>query len=70
MSDKFEKEFKTFKEQIKELKRKNLKFKNEEFALSRLKRINYYSLINAYKEIFLDLNYKKINFENPNEKYT
>ena len=60
MSNREEKVFKTFEEQIEGLKRKNLKFKNERFALNILKRVNYYSFINAYKENFLDLSYRKI----------
>lgn len=61
MNNREEKTFKTFEEQIEGLKRKNLKFKNEGFALNILKRVNYYSFINAYKENFLNLNYEKIN---------
>lgn len=34
MNNREEKTFKTFEEQIEGLKRKNLKFKNEEFALN------------------------------------
>ena len=52
MNKKEEKTFKTFEEQIKGLKRKNLKFKDEKFALNILKKINYYSFINGYKEIY------------------
>ena len=63
MNNREEKTFKTFEEQIEGLKRKNLKFKNEGFALNILKRVNYYSFINAYKENFLNLNYEKINSE-------
>lgn len=49
-----EKSFKNFEEQIEHLKSKNLKFKDEKRALSILKRLNYYALINGYKPIFLD----------------
>jgi len=52
MSNREEKAFKTFEEQIEGLKRKKLKFKNERFALNILKRVNYYSFINA-KYIFI-----------------
>ena len=38
MNNREEKAFKTFEEQIEGLKRKNLKFKNERFALNILKR--------------------------------
>ena len=69
MNNREEKTFKTFEEQIEGLKRKNLKFKNEEFALNILKRVNYYSFINAYKENFLNLNYEKINSDDPDEMY-
>jgi len=69
MNIKKEKNFKTFKEQIEGLKRKNLKFKNEKFALDILKKVNYYSLINAYKEVFLNSNYIKTNNNDPDEMY-
>lgn len=69
MNKKEEKTFKTFEEQIKGLKRKNLKFKDEKFALNILKKINYYSFINGYKEIYLNLNYEKINPDDPDEMY-
>ena len=69
MNNREEKTFKTFEEQIEGLKRKNLKFKNEGFALNILKRVNYYSFINAYKENFLNLNYEKINSDDPDEMY-
>ena len=69
MNNREEKAFKTFEEQIEGLKRKNLKFKNERFALNILKRVNYYSFINAYKENFLDLNYRKISPDDPDEMY-
>ena len=69
MSNREEKVFKTFEEQIEGLKRKNLKFKDERFALNILKRVNYYSFINAYKENFLDLSYRKITPDDPDEMY-
>lgn len=64
-----EKTFKSFEEQIEGLKRKNLKFKDEGFALNTLKKVNYYSLINAYKENFLDPNYRKISPDDSDEMY-
>ena len=64
-----EKTFKSFLEQIEGLKKKNLKFKNEDFALNILEKVNYYSLINGYKDIFLDSNYIKQNDDDPDEKY-
>jgi len=69
MNSREEKIFKSFEEQIEGLKRKNLKFRNEGFALNTLKRVNYYSLINAYKENFLDPNYKKISPDDSDEMY-
>ena len=69
MDMKEEKIFKTFEEQIEVLKRKKLKFKNEKFALDILKKVNYYSLINAYKEVFLNPNYIKTKIEDPDEMY-
>ena len=48
------KEFKTYEEQIELLKIRGLKFENEEFALNKLQEDNYYSIINGYKDLFLD----------------
>lgn len=61
--------FKTFEEQILRLKSKNLNFEDEKIALQILKRINYYSLVNGYKEIFLDKNYIQFNKTDIDEKY-
>ena len=64
-----EKIFKSFLEQIEGLKKKNLKFMDENFALNILEKVNYYSLINGYKDIFLDSNYIKQNDDDLDEKY-
>lgn len=48
------KEFKTYDEQIALLKSRGLKFEDEEFALNKLQEDNYYSIINGYKDLFLD----------------
>ena len=64
-----EKVFTTFENQILGLKNKNLKFKNEDSSFKILKRINYYSLVNGYKEIFLDKNYMPLDKDDPDEKY-
>ena len=48
------KEFKNYKEQIKILKDRGIKFKDEEVAEKHLKRENYYSIINGYKDLFLN----------------
>jgi len=48
------KEFKTYEEQIEILKTRGLLIKNEKNALSFLERNNYYNVINAYKDIFVD----------------
>lgn len=48
------KEFKTYNEQIELLKTRGLKFEDEEFALKKLQEDNYYSIINGYKDLFLD----------------
>jgi abi family protein len=64
-----EKIFTTFENQILGLKYKNLKFENEDISLKILKKINYYSLVNGYKEIFLDKNYVPLDKDDPDEKY-
>ena len=48
------KEFKTYDEQIDLLKTRGLKFVDEEFALNKLEEDNYYSIINGYKDLFMD----------------
>lgn len=48
------KEFKTYQEQIELLKASGLKIDDEQFALQKLKEDNYYSIINGYKDLFLD----------------
>lgn len=48
------KEFKTYDEQIDLLKTRGLKFVDEDFALNKLEEDNYYSIINGYKNLFLD----------------
>lgn len=45
--------FKTIPEQIALLKSRNMKFKNEVNAQHVLRNINYYSLINGYKDLFI-----------------
>ncbi|WP_064590151.1 Abi family protein [Streptobacillus moniliformis] len=51
---KYDKEFKTFEEQISYLKNTyNLIIKNEDLALELLKIFPYYNLINGYKEYFM-----------------
>lgn len=46
------KKFLTYHEQIELLKSKGLHIKNEETAISFLKRFSYYSLVSGYKDIF------------------
>lgn len=48
------KEFKTYDEQIELLKTRGIIFEDEEFALNKLQEDNYYSIINGYKDLFLD----------------
>ena len=50
------KEFKTLEEQIDLLKSRGLVFLDETFALTKLREDNYYSVINGYKDLFLDQN--------------
>jgi Abortive infection bacteriophage resistance protein len=52
------KAFKAFSEQLEILKKRELKFENEEFALRKLMEENYYNIINGYKELFIDINYR------------
>ena len=55
------KEFKTYEEQIELLKTRGLKFENEEYDLNKLQEDNYYSIINGYKDLFLDKEDKYLN---------
>lgn len=55
------KEFKTYEEQTELLKTRGLKFENEEFDLNKLQEDNYYSIINGYKDLFLDKEDKYLN---------
>ena len=50
-----DKNFTTFEEQIEILKRRNLKFNSEETALTALKRYGYYSIINGYKDPYVEI---------------
>ena len=52
MSDKQNKRFLTYEEQIELLKNKKLHIDNEDDAVSYLKQDGYYSLISGYKDIF------------------
>lgn len=52
MSDKQNKRFLTYEEQIELLKNKKLHIDNEDDAVSYLKQYGYYSLISGYKDIF------------------
>lgn len=49
------KEFTTFEEQIKILKIRELKFGSEETAINALKRYGYYSVINGYKDPYVEI---------------
>lgn len=49
-----DKDFTTFEEQIKILKERGLKFTSEETALKALQRFGYYSIINGYKDPYVD----------------
>lgn len=51
-----EKEFKTYKEQIRLLKSKCLVISDEDHAIDTLKRTSYFALINGYKRPFKDTN--------------
>lgn len=55
-----DKVFLTYEEQIKKLKEKNLTIDDEEYAISKLKKLSYFNLINGYKKPFKedDGNYK------------
>ena len=48
------KEFKTLDEQINLLRQRGLVIKDEPFAINKLKEDNYYSIINGYKDLFID----------------
>ncbi len=48
------KPFKSYRQQLKILRARNLKIENGSFAIDILKRNNYYNLINGYKDIFLE----------------
>ena len=48
------KPFKTYNQQLKILRDRNLIIKNGSKAISILKRDNYYNIINGYKDIFLE----------------
>ena len=50
-----DKDFTTFEEQVKILKRRGLKFTSEETALKALQRFGYYSIINGYKDPYVDI---------------
>lgn len=50
-----DKNFTTFEEQIEILKKRNLKFNSEETALTALKRYGYYSIINGYKDPYVEM---------------
>lgn len=45
--------FKTYKEQLEILKSRGMIVDNDERAITVLKRVNYYSLINGYKDLFI-----------------
>ncbi|EFS20738.1 Abi-like protein [Fusobacterium gonidiaformans 3-1-5R] len=49
------KPFKTYRQQLKVLRNRNLTISNGSHAISILKRDNYYNIINGYKEIFLEV---------------
>lgn len=54
-------EYKTIDEQIEEIKKKNIIFKDEENAKDILLKENYYNVITAYKDIFINIkNVQKI----------
>lgn len=59
-----QKEFKVYQEQIEILKSRGLKFKNEAAAEECLKRENYYSIINGYKDLFLKPDTSSDEFKN------
>ena len=48
-----DKNFTTFEQQINILKKRNLKFINEENAYHLLKRFGYYNIINGYKDPYI-----------------
>lgn len=69
------KPFKTYRQQLKILRNRNLTISNGSRAISVLKRDNYYNIINGYKEIFLEIKgknekfYKDTTFEHINALY-
>lgn len=50
------KPFKTYRQQLSILRERGLEIKNGSKAISILKKENYYSIINGYKDIFIDKN--------------
>lgn len=54
-------EYKTIDEQIEEIKKKNIIFKDEENAKDILLKENYYNVITAYKDIFINIKMSKNN---------
>jgi abortive infection bacteriophage resistance protein len=52
-----DKPFKTYYQQLRILRSRNLLIPNGSRAVKILKRENYYNIINGYKDIFLDSNY-------------
>lgn len=59
-----DKPFKTYYQQLRILRSRNLLIPNGSRAVKILKRENYYNIINGYKDIFLDSNYST-DFYNP-----
>ena len=57
------KPFKTYNQQLKILRNRGMIIKNGSYAIKILKRENYYSIINGYKDIFLDKNSKTEKFK-------
>lgn len=57
------KPFKTYRQQLKILRKRNLRISDGSKAISILRRDNYYNIINGYKTIFLDEEQSKINGE-------
>ena len=62
-------ESKTPSEQIAILKSRNLIIPDASFARKVLERKNYYNIINAFKDLFLDTSYVKKNDNDPIERY-
>ncbi len=57
------KPFKTYRQQLRILRGRNVTITNGSKAISILKRDNYYNIINGYKDIFLDIEKTKIKEE-------